>query len=350
MKKISIIIPVYNVAWSIEKCIKSILRQTYSNFELLLINDGSTDESLSICRKYEAIDSRIIVIDKKNTGVSDTRNVGIVNATGEYVTFIDSDDWVTESYIADFDPDSIETLYSVAVQGITYDIPSRGNKIMFKYPTLKVHIESGLSEIQKYNLLANGCPVAKLFSLRLIRENNLLFNKDISLNEDHIFVLDYYRYVNTLYLKGAVNYHYYFNYKVPSLTKIKHDYREFFSTSNLINQSFLQLCKSWSIEPGYLSENVLKIFGPQQLINAVYAILLKEKNKYELYIQVLDRWRSLNLSSYMNNQSGGFMRYFIIAESMKNTRWAFTFLYLCACSCELFNYCKYLVKRYILRY
>ena len=99
MNKVSIIVPVYNTSKYLNKCIDSIIKQTYKNIEIVLINDGSTDNSLEILKYYESMDKRIIVIDKRNTGVSDTRNIGISASTGEYIMFIDSDDFIDENTI-----------------------------------------------------------------------------------------------------------------------------------------------------------------------------------------------------------------------------------------------------------
>ena len=96
---ISIIVPVYNVEKYLRKCIESIINQTYENLEIILIDDGSTDESGEICDEVKNKDKRIIVIHKKNGGLSDARNVGIDNANGKYITFIDSDDYVEKNYI-----------------------------------------------------------------------------------------------------------------------------------------------------------------------------------------------------------------------------------------------------------
>lgn len=96
MPKISIIVPIYNVEKYLEKCIQSILNQTFSNFELILVNDGSTDSCGEICDKYKKIDDRIIVIHKVNGGISSARNAGIDIARGEYIGFIDSDDYIHE--------------------------------------------------------------------------------------------------------------------------------------------------------------------------------------------------------------------------------------------------------------
>lgn len=96
--KLSIIIPVYNSEEFLEKCINSLLAQTIKNFEIILINDGSKDKSLEICRQFAQIDNRIKVFNQANSGQSKARNVGIENAAGEYITFVDSDDWVDADY------------------------------------------------------------------------------------------------------------------------------------------------------------------------------------------------------------------------------------------------------------
>lgn len=96
---ISVIIPVYNVELYLIKCLESVINQTYDNLNILVVNDGSTDGSSIICDAYAKKDNRIKVIHKDNGGLSDARNVGIQNATGEYITFIDSDDYVDKDYL-----------------------------------------------------------------------------------------------------------------------------------------------------------------------------------------------------------------------------------------------------------
>ena len=96
---ISIIIPVYNAEKYLRQCLDSIINQTYTNFEVLLVNDGSTDSSGMICQEYVENDSRFRYFEKENGGASSARNLGLERSGGAYITFIDSDDWVTPEYL-----------------------------------------------------------------------------------------------------------------------------------------------------------------------------------------------------------------------------------------------------------
>ncbi len=93
-KKVSIIVPIYNTEKYLERSIDSIIAQSHKNLEIILINDGSSDKSIEICKEYQKKDKRIVVIDKEHTGVSDSRNIGIMKATGDYIGFVDSDDYI----------------------------------------------------------------------------------------------------------------------------------------------------------------------------------------------------------------------------------------------------------------
>ena len=98
---VSIIVPVYNVEKYLSKCIESLINQTYTNIEILLINDGSTDNSKKICEQFKEKDSRIKLINKENGGLSDTRNKGLQEAIGKYIAFVDSDDYINENTVED---------------------------------------------------------------------------------------------------------------------------------------------------------------------------------------------------------------------------------------------------------
>ena len=117
---VSIILPVYNAQNHLARCIGSILDQTYKNIELIILNDGSKDHSLPVCEEFRAKDSRIVLVDKENSGVSDTRNLGLKLAGGEYVQFVDSDDYI--------DPDFTEHLVRPCDCALQNGDPRRGHK------------------------------------------------------------------------------------------------------------------------------------------------------------------------------------------------------------------------------
>lgn len=98
MPQISVVVPVYNAELYLQRCVNSILSQAYSDFELILVDDGSQDGSGQICDEYAAQDSRVVVIHKKNGGVSSARNIGLEVARGKYITFVDSDDWICQAF------------------------------------------------------------------------------------------------------------------------------------------------------------------------------------------------------------------------------------------------------------
>lgn len=106
---ISVIVPIYNTSKYLSKCIDSIINQTYKNLEIILVNDGSTDNSLDICNKYKLIDSRIIIINKDNGGLSSAKNIGLDNHKGRYIAFIDSDDYVDNNFIGELYNNLIST-------------------------------------------------------------------------------------------------------------------------------------------------------------------------------------------------------------------------------------------------
>ena len=129
--KISIIIPVYNVEKYLKRCLDSILNQNYTNWECIIINDGSKDNSGLMCKSYAAYDKRFIVIDKENGGVSSARNVGLQRASGDVIIFVDSDDWLEnnafETICLNWDDEYDVIIYSI------YDAISYDDKIKRKF-------------------------------------------------------------------------------------------------------------------------------------------------------------------------------------------------------------------------
>lgn len=188
MRKISVVIPVYNVEKYLEKCIKSVLGQTYENIEIILVNDGSTDASLKICRAFEKNHSNIFVIDKKNGGLSDARNYGLAKVTGEYVLFVDSDDYLDENACAKF----VELLDKNGnLDIVTADalMEKKGvNSLLSHSNFAEDNVVSGIEylyEETKINKMLIMVWV-NLYRVKFLKENCLFFKKGI-LHEDEEF-------------------------------------------------------------------------------------------------------------------------------------------------------------------
>lgn len=129
---ITVIVPVYNVEKYLEDCIKSIINQTYANIEIILVDDGSTDGSLNICKQYATEDSRITIIQQENYGVSCARNKGIEIAKGNYITFVDSDDWIETEFVETLYNETKEKEADVVICGYNRVIGENKEKIHFE--------------------------------------------------------------------------------------------------------------------------------------------------------------------------------------------------------------------------
>jgi len=114
---VSVIVPIYKVEKELDRCVQSILKQTYKNLEIILVDDGSLDKCPEMCDEYAKKDDRIVVIHKENGGLSDARNVGLDIATGEFLAFIDSDDWVSENFIGYLIRNIMDTNSDIAICG-----------------------------------------------------------------------------------------------------------------------------------------------------------------------------------------------------------------------------------------
>lgn len=217
---VSIIIPIYLAEDTLSQCIESCCKQTYDNIELLLVVDGSPDNSLQICQEYALVDSRIRVIHKENSGVSDTRNTGILNATGDYITFVDADDWL--------EPDAIHNLVNFQSQH-DLDLATTGFAIVRDnafdtslIPTTE--IITGTDNIAQHlvsesKLRFYRAPYAKLYKRELINTHNIMFDTTLKINEDFIFILSYLQKCQTI---GTFEYCSYNYNQIMTERKIQH--------------------------------------------------------------------------------------------------------------------------------
>ena len=183
--QISVILPVYNAGTYLPQCIDSILRQNYRDFELVIVNDGSTDGSEKICGRYAAQDSRIKFITQLNGGVSKARNAGMDAANGKYLTFVDADDWVDPDYLSILAGNMKEGDLSVCdwrdyvEQRATETIAQTISREQMMLLTLDL-------DSLKYKGV-----VCKLFDMKIVAEHRLRFAEDIAFGEDTLFFFQY---------------------------------------------------------------------------------------------------------------------------------------------------------------
>lgn len=189
MSKVSIIIPVHNSEKTLDKCVQSVLNQNFHDFEVILIDDGSEDTSLAICKKYAQQDGRVQVISKQSGGASSARNRGLAVATGEWVTFIDSDDYINAEFLDGIDNHNEDVLFCGYTKIFKTDIYSFDPVAEFKGMSL-------------YDIINNSClnlimrtPWAKIYKRSLI--GDLRFNEAMRIAEDTQFLFCYLSCCNT---------------------------------------------------------------------------------------------------------------------------------------------------------
>lgn len=229
--KITVIIPVYNVENYLERCLKSILYNTYTNLEIICVNDGSTDNSKKILESYSKRDKRVVVINKKNAGVSSARNAGIKIATGEYIAFVDSDDWIHEKY------------FEYLIRGIdTADLVICNYIRSYKSGSVETDDAYRVQSISPIDVLKNkelkSYVWGKLFRHQLVDEirfseseklEDSLYNMDVLLNNknlkiNHVDIPLYYYFVRAGSLVNNIE-----AYSVLSLAKC---FKEYYDKEN----------------------------------------------------------------------------------------------------------------------
>lgn len=219
---VSIVVPAYNCSKTISACLESILNQSYKNIEIIVVDDGSTDDTCLIVEQYINKDNRIKLIKKSNSGPSGARNYGIENSSGEYLTFVDSDDIVYENYINNM----IECMMNENADLVIC------NLIRFDETTEKTNnnVESKVEVYKNKNEIINNflnlmgkgvvnSPVCKMYSLDIIKKNNIMMDESLSIGEDLQFNLCYFEYINKLIILPDILYQY--NIYNSSLT-VKH--------------------------------------------------------------------------------------------------------------------------------
>ncbi|TLS49407.1 glycosyltransferase family 2 protein [Paenibacillus antri] len=240
---ISVIVPVYNAEKFIRRCVDSLLSQSYRDFEVLLINDGSTDRSGPICDEYQERYENIRVFHTENRGVSAARNLGIEQCNGEYVQFVDSDDFVDENYILGM-LEGISEGIDLVIGGIR-QVEERGGRFLVTKEYRQPPGEYSKSELGEHfrdlllNSYINYC-YAKLFRKRILTDHGIRFDQDISLGEDTLFVLKTLDRTNAFAVKEEI----YYNYVQHSNLTLTYRFRpDKFRVLNDLHFAIVDFCK-----------------------------------------------------------------------------------------------------------
>ena len=182
---ISLIIPCYNTETTIEKCLESVISQSYQNLEIIIIDDGSTDKTSAIIKQFQEKNSRIILINQENSGVSKARNQGIKMASGDYICFVDSDDWVEENYCSVLHQTLVENNADISIAEAFFE-DENGN-IVGKHPnsedSIAVYDKQTALKLLLEDKIIQSHPWAKLYKSELLK--NVSFPENLEAFEDY---------------------------------------------------------------------------------------------------------------------------------------------------------------------
>lgn len=203
---VSIIVPTYNRVQDLPKIVNTILQQSYSDFELIIVNDGSKDNTEEVLRGLKSIDSRIKVVNKSNGGVSSTRNAGIEKALGEFLIFVDDDDTLGKDYIKNLM--DVDRRIDLVIDSYSNQTDN-GPICHADFPEILVKGFEGILDtlfLTMGNCRYSFFPFAKRYRLSILKNHNIRFCKDITLGEDRPFVLDYLRHAESMMVINTHSY------------------------------------------------------------------------------------------------------------------------------------------------
>lgn len=303
--KISIIIPVYNSEQYLRACIDSVLEQSYTDFELLLINDGSSDASGKICDEYALKDARVKAFHKENGGVSSARNLGLDHAKGEWVCFVDSDDFVSDVFLKEI----IQELYSsqcdILIQPLTRVVGGEYHMEIMSHKNNKLQIEEFLKE---FNVTIFGYVAGKAYRNMLLKSNKIKFDQDMTFGEDCDFFINYLNCCETVFMSNKSNYFY--RQITDSLTRKELNFDKEYTVFLKINKSLQQLSRKYKINVEnqiiyYTKRLILSIFQDHELNNV-------KRKRIDKISFLLNNHKREFLNSYAKAKVRGKLFYYLL--------------------------------------
>lgn len=277
--KISVMVPIYNTSQYLEKCLKSIISQSLKEIEIICVNDGSTDNSLEILEEFAKEDKRIIIVNKKNGGLTSARNAALKIARGKYCLNIDSDDWIEQEYFKDMYEKAEQDNLDILITNIIFDYPSKKsilndleldeNTIIFGKEYMKIFFSNN----------KNGFTWNKLLKRELYFENKLQYNEKIFLLED-------------LELIGRIGY---FSKRVGKLNKAYYHYmqRESNGSQKVKLKNLMDRIEAYrsliEFYKKYNEEEIVKEIKKERDIALISEIVGKDFYKLDGYDEVLEK-------------------------------------------------------------
>ena len=328
---VTVVVPVYNAEKYIDRCIESIVNQTYANLEIILVDDGSPDKCPQMCDEWAKKDSRIKVVHKENAGAGMARNTGIENASGGYILFVDSDDYIhlktVEKCICSFEKSQLDVVmfgrFSVSADGLIKEEPVVTDEYYFSGSQVLNDILPGLF-VHERGIGISSC--SKMYNLQLIKENNIKYKSEREiLSEDAIFNLELFAFVKSVTIIPE-NFYYYFKNESSFSRSYRKDFQK-------LNNNFLKKCILLCDEYGYHT----------QLINSVRA-------RYHIY--AFAGMKQINLCSFSKEQKKMLLDSFfhdellhksITFDSLKPKSIPLKVFYLCI-KFRLYWICRILLK------
>lgn len=337
----SIVVPVYNAGDYLSRCIESLLAQNFTDFEVLLIDDGSTDCSPRICDDYAAQHPHIRVLHQSNAGVSAARNAGIDLATGQWVCFVDSDDYADENFLAAFAAQGCLEADCLNLQGWKTVSNSSGEALrVYRFPDLLIDRQNIVRQVATYRFFDNNTPWAKLFNREVLNRHRIRFRTELPVREDIVFVYTYRLYISKIKLIDASAYCYrQAENRVTLSHKTIHPYRVFL----LLREELPPLIK--------------KVLQKFNILNTGYARQIYSYNKNKTCISIV---KSLYANPVPRQERLAVLRktfrdkayfndpYFTESTTLKTMRRIQTFLSIPAfdffCCCSLRVYYRHIKK------
>lgn len=297
-KVVSVIVPVYNSEKYLERCIDSILKQTYKSLNVIIINDGSTDSSYKIAERFSVLDQRITLIDQENKGVSAARNKGLENVTGKYVLFVDADDYIESNMIELLVDASEKYNAQITSSGLfkeesASDRPGkRLESIAFNSNEIIVLNNNDLRCVfpEKLNTAVFHSPYAKLYRFDYIKQNHAFFDTEISLGEDYLFNLPLFRNIDKYVYIGRALYH----YMIYSNNTLSKKFRiDMFEIYLKLYNSTISILNSWNIDRKQSDRYIYELFFKDML-----SVLTNEASPFNTNT----KWGKIQRLRYMTKQ------------------------------------------------